>query len=163
MARLWECTPPSPSAGERSLDGDEARFTSCPACVTGLFNESVMPASDDVPLAVILAAPSRALLPRLFAWLSLPLRARMAERLIARAGGVPCGRYGVFPSAEAPVISYELRTTAARYAEARLLTANDHSIIARIRSLASRFVGCDPAVDTVVIVGRRAGTVSERR
>lgn len=100
-----------------------------------------------VPVAVRL--PENRLL-RLAACVALPLRIRLAERTLRRAGVTAIRRFACYPDLRDPAVVYELASDAARYSEAFLLPRVERSVA---RSTLARWAGCDPAAGGVVILG----------
>jgi hypothetical protein len=134
------------------------RVTSFSPEIARLFTHAPTPDAGDAPFIVLIES-SNGTPGRLLAWLTMRVRARAAERAIVRAGGIPAGRYGLFPSAAKPVVSYRLHSAASAYAESRLLSLRaGHPYVARVRAAVSRLVGCDPSIGAFVVVGRRSST-----
>jgi hypothetical protein len=150
-------------ARERRVLAARVRLTHCSPEIARLFTDAPTPDADDAPFIVVLESSSNGALRRLLTWLLTRVRARAAERAIVRAGGIPAGRYGLFPSAAKPVVSYQLHSAASAYAESRLLSLRaGHPFVARVRALVSRLVGCDPSIGAFVVVGRRSSAVGRR-
>ena len=89
---------------------------------------------------------------RLWAFFTLPLRRRQAERIFASTGAEVIGRWGVDPDLESPSCVFELGSYADKYAADHL--RHRGSKMALRRALAKIF-GCDPALGAVIIVGRK--------
>jgi hypothetical protein len=107
-------------------------------------------AGDLVAYAVPLeAAP----LTRLLTLVTLGLRLRSAERILARSGVAAVDRYGVDPRLAAPAFVYQLNSAASQYADRFL---RDRGSAAALRRLAARCFGYDPAIGAIVVMGRKS-------
>jgi hypothetical protein len=128
------------------LDG-RASPAECRAAVEAL------PAGAWVALAARLDQPGR--LARLAALAGLRWRVRALGRKLARAGAAPAGRFGLFPSVEAPTVVYEIGSPAAAYAERRLLARPGAGLGGVLHRVVGRASGCSASLAGVLVVGRK--------
>lgn len=106
-------------------------------------------------LVVVLRLDQPGRLSRLAAMLALPIRLGAAERALGRAGAVPAGRYGLFPSLESPTLIYPLSGPAAVYAEHYLVPSVTSSPASIARAALRRWTGCDASLGAVLVLGRK--------
>lgn len=104
---------------------------------------------DSVGYAVPLDGPR---FMRLLTLATLSLRLRRVQRAIERGGLTVTGAYGVDPRFESPALVYQLNSAASRYADCCL---RPRGPVERLRRIAARVLGCDPAVGAVVVTGRK--------
>ena len=69
--------------------------------------------------------------------------------------------FAFFPELDSPTVVYELSGRAQLYVESHILPAQS-SLPAPIRRLLAAFVGCDPGVGAVVVVGRKSDDAGTR-
>jgi len=105
-------------------------------------------------VAALVEIPPSGLALRVLAWLALPFRIAARERAMMRDGATVLGRFALVPSIESPTLIYQLRTPASKYAETRLLPTAGRMPFRRLRTTLSAWIGCDPAVGGVVIIGK---------
>jgi hypothetical protein len=92
--------------------------------------------------------PTRLLTLATFRW-----QRRRAIRTIRECGGVVAGEYGVDPSLERRACVYEVNTPASAYAE-RFMRPRGSAVL--LRRLVQQWLGCDPALGGVMVVGRKS-------
>jgi hypothetical protein len=106
-------------------------------------------------LAIALELPHGSLMLRMAGALGLPARVVRTERALARGGAELMGRYGVAPDLGAPTVVYQLRSTAARYAEENLLMGRRSWPATTLCRILRLWMGCDPSLGAILVVGRK--------
>lgn len=77
-------------------------------------------------------------------------------QLLMRNSGVECaGVYAVYPNIDNIVAAYRCGSSAAIYAEKKLIPARSSMIYQWIFSRLSKIIGSAPSVDDIVVVGRK--------
>lgn len=124
--------------------------------VSDLCREAAASLSSGSFLAVAIHLPRRGRFRKLVATLALPARMTAAERALARCGAVGIRRYGVIPNVEEPTLLYPIGTPAGGYAETHLIPASGGRPRSTLRHVLKLWIGCDPAIGSVLVVGRKA-------
>lgn len=114
---------------------------------------TALPPGGYLALALRLDGPSR--WERARALLALRPRVRALERTIARLGAVPAGAFGVYPELAAPTVVYELRSSAAQYADRRILVRPGAGWARALERALGAVAGCNPSVAAVLVAGRK--------
>jgi len=106
-------------------------------------------------LAIVLDLGHVSRIRRLAGAIRAPRSIARAERVLARAGAEPSGRYGVEPDLDAPTVVYQLGGDAARYAEDNLLLGARPAAVAAMCRVLRLWLGCDPSLGAILVVGRK--------
>jgi hypothetical protein len=119
-----------------------------------------MPQAGDRLAAVVLAVRRHDKVSKLMWLLRLRHAVWQAKRVLARQRVVSTATLAVWPSLERSMIVYDIGTTAARYAESRVLPVAAGGVGRVLRTIA----GVDMSVDVVVVLGCLPSTAeSEER
>lgn len=87
-------------------------------------------------------------------WKAVTLRRRIGKSIahLRRLGAVEVRAFVAVPDIENPTVLYEFGTAAARYASRNLQLGPGG--LRLVRSIVGAMMGCDPAADSVFVVGR---------